>query len=345
MTETVRRAPACLALASLLVTACAVDTSDRIHRRTLLSFGTVIDIELVADPVTASAALDAVEAYFARLHSDWYAFGKGELGRANTKLTSGESAELSPELAELLQRAISIRQATDGAFDPAIGDLVRLWGFDDERNRRTEPPSDVYIKEWLARASHRKNVTLTGGRVAASGPVTLDLSGLAKGAALEGAARLLLKLGIDNAVIDAGGDIKVIGSHPDRPWRIGIRHPRADDVLATVTMRPGEAIVSSGDYQRYFDKSDQRYHHVIDPRTGYPVQHTIAVTVINDDAAVADAAATALMVDGTRNFHELTRKLGLEYALLIDANQKILATTPMRRRLSLTDPAWLQADD
>lgn len=345
MTRTARYALACLALGWLLLAGCNNDTSDRIHRRTLLAFGTVIDIEVVAEPAPGKSALDAVEAYFHRLHSDWYAFGDGELGRANALLSKGQSADFSPELAALLRRSLSIRVATGGTFDPTIGDLVQLWGFDKETNWRIQPPAETYIKEWLSNAAHRKNITLTDGRVVVDGPVTLDFSALAKGAALEGACKLLLDLGIENALIDAGGDIKVIGSHPDRPWRIGIRNPRADKVLATVTMQPGEAIVSSGDYQRYFDSQDQRYHHVIDPRTGSPVQHTIAVTVIDDDASLADAAATALMVGGTRKFTDLTRSLGLTYALLIDADEKMLATQAMKRRLSLTDSPARKAGD
>ena len=337
MTGAARRALACLVLGVLLVAGCTPDITDRIHRRTVLVFGTVIDIEVVAAPASAKTALDTVESYFERLHSDWYAFGNGELGRVNARLSNGRDAELSPELATLLDRSLSIRAASGGTFDPTIGDLVQLWGFGNEKNRRLQPPSETRIKDWLGNAAHRASIKLTDGRVVTDGPVTLDISALAKGAALEGAAGLLLEFGIENAVIDAGGDIKAIGSHPDRPWRIGIRHPRADKVLATVTMQPGEAIASSGDYQRFFESGDQRYHHVLDPRTGYPVQHTIAVTVINDDAALADAAATALMVNGPGHFLELTRALDLKYALLIDADENMLATQAMRQRLSLPD--------
>lgn len=319
---------------ALLLFGCAEGPADRRHERTILAFGTIIDVEVLGEAARAQRALDAVDAYFQTLHVDWYAFGQGELGRANERLAQGQSAEVSPELAALLRRSLTLRQASQGAFDPTIGDLVKLWGFADQEASRKYPPSEADIKAWLGNAGYRDKIRVRDGQVITEGPVTLDLSAVAKGAALEGAAKLLLEHGIKNAVVDAGGDIKVLGSRPERPWRIGIRHPRANTSLATVTMRAGEAIVSSGDYQRFFDYREQRFHHVIDPRSGMPIQHTIAVTVIADDAALADAAATALMVAGPVRFHELTESLGVDAALLISSDGDIIMTSAMSRRLS-----------
>ena len=122
----------------------------------------------------------------------------------------------------------------------------------------------------------------------------LNFGAFAKGYAIDQSMKHLHAEGIQNVVINAGGDLSVSGSHGERPWRIGIRHPRKEQSLAWIDARDNESIFTSGDYERFYFYNNKRYHHILDPSTGYPAWGTASVTVIHDNAGEADAAATAI---------------------------------------------------
>ena len=162
------------------------------------------------------------------------------------------------------------------------------------------------------------------------------MGGIAKGTAVALGLDVLRKAGIEHALINAGGDMQAMGQVGRRPWHIAIRHPRATDkrrLLAALDVRDGEAVFTSGDYERVFEFQGQRYHHLLDPRTGYPARGAQSATVLHADAAVADAAATALFVGGVDDFVDLANALGLTHALLIDAEGVAWVTQPMQQRL------------
>ena len=159
-----------------------------------------------------------------------------------------------------------------------------------------------------------------GSRIWSDAPVTLDFGSIGKGSALMGAAAMLRSAGIENALINAGGDLFALGTHGNRPWRIGVRDPRSDGLLGTLNLGPGETVSSSGDYERFYTEGPRRYHHIIDPRTGYPSQGTAGTTVLGRDAELAHAASTALMVAGREGFDALVMKLGVESALLVTSD-------------------------
>ena len=165
----------------------------------------------------------------------------------------------------------------------------------------------------------------------------LDLGGIAKGAILEDSVEILRRLDIENAIINIGGDLTVLGSVSGRPANIGIRSPREQTAIASVDIAAGETVVTSGDYERFVEIDGDRYSHILNPRTGYPVEHSSAVTEIHADAMLADAAATALMVGGPDEFEQLTLALELEYALLIDPSGDLHLTPAMDLRLNWLD--------
>jgi thiamine biosynthesis lipoprotein len=165
----------------------------------------------------------------------------------------------------------------------------------------------------------------------------LDLGGIAKGAILEDSVQILHELGVENAIVNIGGDLTVIGTVNGRPASIGIRSPTAETPFATVDVAAGETVVSSGDYERFVDIDGRRYAHILNPRTGYPVENSSAVTVIHNDAMLADAAATALMVGGPAEFDRLASALQLEFALLIDSSGDLYLTPAMDLRLKWLD--------
>jgi thiamine biosynthesis lipoprotein len=149
--------------------------------------------------------------------------------------------------------------------------------------------------------------------------------------------QILQDLEIKNAIINIGGDLTVMGDVDGRPASIGIRSPVEESAIASVDVVAGETVVTSGDYERFVEIDGKRYSHILNPRTGHPVEHTSAVTVIHTDAMLADAAATALMVGGSEEFERLTKALEVEFALLIDASGDLRLTPSMDLRLNWID--------
>lgn len=303
--------------------------------RVMPVFGTVVRVEVAdADAATSDAALDQLQALYRRIDVDWRAFGPGELGRANARLAAGETVSLSPELARLVARGLDIRERSGGLFDPRVGPLVRLWGFDDLAHRTpTAVPDDAAIDTTRAVALGAAALHLDGLRLSAAAPVTLDLAAVAKGSALAAGAAVLRAAGVDHALIVAGGDVLALGSRGRRPWRVGVRDPLGPGILGYIELSDGEAALSSGTYERYLDVDGQRYHHIIDPRTGRPARGAAGSTVISRDPELANAAATTLLVGGPDAFDELTRRLDMDCALLVATDGRRLMTPCMRRRL------------
>jgi FAD:protein FMN transferase len=298
-------------------------------------FGTIVQVEIAgADAATAGRAMDGLESLYRELDVDWRSFGPGELGRVNAELAAGRSVQLSPGLQHLVERSLEVRELSDGLFDPRVGPLVTLWGFQDMANRDPrEPPDAAEVARTRSRAIDAARLHLEGNRLWSDAPVQLELAGVAKGSALAAGAKLLRSEGIANALIVAGGDVIAIGARGQRAWRIGVRDPLKAGVIGTIDLAPGEAALSSGDYERRFEAHGDTYHHIIDPRTGRPTRGTAGTTVISRDAELGNAAATALMVGGPERFRQLTERLGVQCALLVASDGRILTTPCMQRRL------------
>lgn len=325
---------ALLLLFCSLIAACNTAETDAVQRRTIIALGTIIEIEIYdAKTIQVDQALNETENFFQRVQQDWHAYGDGELGQANIALAEGKSVELSPELTSLLERSLALRQLSDGFFDPTIGGLVELWGFHNFEETPAKPPLDADIKKWLAKLPARKSLAIGDGNISADGPLKLDFGGIAKGTALAGATHILQRLGIENALINAGGDVQVLGMRGHRKWRIGIRDPHSNGVLGAISLAAGEAIVTSGNYERFFSFDGQQYHHLLDPRTGRPVAETAGVTVVDANPELADAAATALMVAGPQRFEQIAKQMGIDCAMLVTASGDVLMTPMMAMRI------------
>lgn len=298
-----------------------------------------IDI-LGGDRDRADEVVARIEAFLAQAGRDWYAWGDGELGAVNAVLARAGSTELSPTLAAIVGRALSLALASGGRFDPTVADLVSLWGFDREERLAvtTAPPPPEVIAAARAAGGALADVTLTGRQIGARRPLRLDLGGIAKGSALARIGAELESAGITSALVDLGGSsLLAVGQRGDRPWRIGLRHPREDAIFAGVNLEPGETMATSGDYERFFKAGDRRYGHVIDPRTGAPATGAVSATVLSPDPELADAAATALLVGGGEAFDGLVERLGLTHALLITVDGRLLLTRAMGERLAASN--------
>jgi thiamine biosynthesis lipoprotein len=179
------------------------------------------------------------------------------------------------------------------------------------------------------------DVTMLGHNQA----VQLDFGGIGKGMAVDLAIEHLRELGISNAIVNMGGDLRAIGSKGGTPWKIGIRHPRNKGVIASLETSGDESVFTSGDYERYFEYEGKRYHHILDPRTGYPAEGVTSVTVIHKEGVVADAAATALFIAGPEHWLEIARSMGVRDVMLIDSAGRIHLTPSMQQRIQFEQPA------
>lgn len=326
--------PGVCALALLAATAGCAPTPDAAVERRLYAMGTWVDIEIEgAEPGAAEAALAAVEDMLRGFERDYHAWSDGELAAVNAALADGRSVRVSPGMARLLSTAQRLAAASGGAFDPGVGALVELWGFD-SASGRSRPPSAAAVRDRLARGDSIADLAVAG-RVVGSESRTLkiDLGGIAKGEAVDRVVEILRSRSIGRALVNAGGDVRVLGRRAERGWRVGIRAPRGEALLGTLELGPGEAAFTSGDYERFFVHDGRRLHHILDPATGFPVGHTQAVTVLAADGVTADAAATALLVAGAEDWLDVAAGLGIDAALRVDASGRVDATPEMRDRL------------
>ena len=329
-------------------------------------FGTLVDVTVYGESEPrARQAVNEVMQEFQRLHNMLHAWQPSELSKLNAAFAKGESKAVSAELAVMLQDAAQLSQQSQGLFNPAIGGLVQLWGFHadefkaalpDEKqvaalvqakpqmsdlifSATPNPPSPPY--QGGTGLSSPDKGRLGGVEVRSSNKaVRLDLGGYAKGYALDRAAEILHKQGIRNALINIGGNVFALGRHGKRPWRVGIQHPRKPGALATLELHDGEAIGTSGDYQRYFMLGGKRYCHLIDPRNGHPVQGVQAATVLTRGTragVLSDATSKPLFIAGAGGWRGAALQMNLPEAMLVDSMGNIHLTAELQKRLEFTD--------
>ena len=244
-------------------------------------FGTLVDITIVDVPEPRARALaNHVMQEFQALHNQLHAWQPSELSALNTAFKQGKTVSISPLLSQLIADATALSVNSDGLFNPAVGGLIKAWGFQRSEFTPIQPNAEE-IKALVKANPQMIDIVLNGNKAYSRNPaVQLDLGGYAKGYALDIAADYLRSQGVKHALINIGGNIIALGQHGDSPWRVGIQDPRGPSAIATVELADGWAIGTSGDYQRYFELNGKRYCHIIDPRTGYPSQGTEAVTVL-----------------------------------------------------------------
>jgi thiamine biosynthesis lipoprotein len=321
-------------LLSLAANACSQHNDDVFHDQ-FFAFGTLIDLTLYGvEPAAARQASELIEQDFGNMHGSWHAWENSDLTRLNTQLSSGATAIADHALLPLIKEANRLSQLSNGLFNPVIGELISLWGFHDNPLPIGTVPDADRIRELVAQKPSADDITIAGNRINSRNPaVRYDLGAFAKGYAIDRAIERLRKLGISNAIVNAGGDLRAIGRHGERPWRIGIRHPRQAAILASVEIDGDTSVFTSGDYERFFEVDGIRRHHIIDPRSGYPADRTASVTVIYNNAATADAAATALFVAGPDEWQAIARDMGIKLVMLVDADGIIHMNPAMQSRI------------
>ncbi|VAW82164.1 FAD:protein FMN transferase [hydrothermal vent metagenome] len=249
---------------------------------------------------------------------------KSELSRFNSSSNTGWFAA-SDALIEVLGAAHDVSKMTAGAFDVTVGPLVNLWGFGPQ-DRHDEIPTRDAIESARARIGYRNlELRQTPAAIRKRLPkLYIDLSSIAKGYAVDRVAGLLQEQGIENYLVEIGGELYGKG-HNERgtAWRIGIERPSAEDrAVYTALKLDGTGLATSGNYRNFFEQDGQRYSHTLNPLTGRPVTHKLAsVTVIATSAMRADALATALMVLGPQDGYALAQREGLAAFFIVKTDK------------------------
>ena len=321
----------------MLLWALAACSPPPLHQQQAYVFGTLVEVSVHGAPeAQARQAVAAVLARFDELHRTLHAWQPSELSRLNAALTRGERATVTPELAAMLRDAQVWSSQSNDLFNPAIGGLIALWGFQAD-TPQSRVPDAVAIAEWVNLRPRMADLHIENNTVWSSNPaVRLDLGGYAKGRALDDAVVILKTHAIANALVNIGGNVIALGAHGDRPWRVGIQHPRQPGTLATLDLHDGEAIGTSGDYQRYFEADGRRYSHLIDPRSGFPVDDMQSVTVLvtGEQAGTrSDALSKPLLIDGAARLAEHASRLGVAHYLAVDGAGQIHVSPAMKARL------------
>lgn len=318
----------------LILAACARPGA---HHEESYVFGTRVEITTWGvEEAKATKAVGAVLREFDRMHRAYHAWEPSELSAVNDAIAKGGTATVTPELAGMLVEAKEFARRGDYLFDPAIGGLIGLWGFQSDHFEARLPAPEAIEKELAAHPS-LADIEVAGNRVSSRNrAVRIDLGGFAKGWALDRAVTILHANGVDNALVNIGGNLIALGSKDGTPWRVGIQHPRRGGAIATLNLKDGEAIGTSGDYQRFFDLDGKRYCHLLDPRSGRPATGTESLSILiparPGAGALSDAPSKPAFIDAA-HWRQRLAAFGINNALRVDARGNIEVTAAMARRV------------
>ena len=318
-----------------LVAGCG---QEPLYQQQSFVFGTQVEITIAdADSVQARTASAAVLQEFDRLHQAFHAWKPSPVTNLNAAFARGERLQVSPELATAIRTATRYAEASDNLFNPAIGRLIALWGFQSDEFKPVVPPPEQ-IQALLQANPRMRDISVDAAGWASSSnrAVQLDFGGYAKGLALDRALTILRAHGIRHALVNVGGNVIALGRHGKRLWHVGVQHPRRVGAILELDLQDGEAIGTSGDYQRYFELDGRRYCHIIDPRSGYPAQQAQSLTVLAGAGAEAglqsDIASKPAFIVGGNGWEAYLQRLGIEAAMLVDESGKMAMTKILAKR-------------
>lgn len=314
------------------------------YRASAYVFGTLAQITVAErDSAHAQAAVGKVFREFDRMHRELHAWQPGALVALNEAIAHGEKdIRTTAEIAHLILESQRLSAQSGGLFNPAVGKLVGLWSF--HRNKPGGPVPDARdIGQIVAARPRMSDLNVQGDMVTSSNvAVQLDFDGYAKGYALDRAAALLRASGIANALVNIGGNAMALGRSSGRAWRVGLDSPRGAGLMATLELKDGEAVGTSGDYRRYYAIDGRRYAHIIDPRTGYPVAGVQSVTVLAlrqaGAGALSDAASKPIFIAGRSGWRKAAFRMGISCAMLVDGDGVIHLTRALQARLQWREP-------
>ena len=280
---------------------------------------TYVEVNIISDD--AKKAMEAREAafqVFKDLETEFNLYNEGSL---LNKVNGQSERTLNDEnFIKLLNMGMDYSQKTDGAFDMTMGAVRMLYPIGKEN---PVPPEKAEIDKALAISGYKK-ISFIDNKLKKPKDLIIDTGGILKGYAVDLAVERIKSLGITDALINGGGNIRVIGKNvKGKPWKIGVQNPRVSGEIIAVLPLNNEAVATSGDYQRYFFYKNIRYHHIMDPVTGEPARNAISATVICPDAVMADAYSTAVFVMGKKKGLEFLNREKLQ-GIIIDEDGAVM---------------------
>ncbi|MDZ7626091.1 MAG: FAD:protein FMN transferase [Ignavibacteriaceae bacterium] len=303
-----------------------MENETQIFKRTQILLGTIVDIRVRdADEKNADDAIAKAFAEIKRI-DDLFTTYNEDSPVWQFNHSSDSIIAVDEEIYTLMILCDSLWKMSDGCFDAAIESLIHTWGFD---SSSPEVPNEHEIKSALVESNWNKIKLINDGNVFRSVTAGLNFGAIAKGYAVDKAIDVLKNSGIQSALVNAGGEIKAIGND----WVVGVQHPGELNKIIRRIKLNGMSVATSGDYENYFENNGVRYHHILDPKTGYPSRGLQSVTVIHKDNAFADGLATAVFVMGKEGGLELIESLYETEAMIIDDEGKIFYTTGFEKFL------------
>ncbi len=350
-----------LPIYSLLLIACCLSLlfsctkQDQMYKESRVLMDTYCTITVVStSEEKAKEAIDAGFAEIQKLDKFLNNFEEDSEISAVSREAGIKPVHVSKETMDLMQKTIGISRITNGAFDPTITPVLKLWKFSGRPADPSMPPADA-IKSALKLVGYKKikiNSNSSSIYLEDKG-MELDLGGIAKGYAADKAVAAIKARGIKAALVALAGDIRGYGlSTSGNAWKVGIQDPRPEnansekpweDIFASVHLKDS-AISTAGDYQRFFIKDGKRYHHIIDPATGYPSDSgLISVSVIAPEGYMADGIDTAILILGAEKGMKLLESMGLD-GVLVYADKKILITKNLFGKIDILKKEYQSAN-
>ncbi len=324
----------------VLLLVCPACKRPELFREAKFQIGTVVTLSAYgSDQAAIHEAFVRAFAEVERLGALMGNDPSSDVSRINDA-AAGTAVTISPETAALIATALDLSLKSQGAFDISFAPVGKLWDYKAQ-------PFVVPDKETVAASLKNvgyKNLTLNGSSVIKTRDgLAIGLGAIAKGYIIDSCVEVMRASGIEDGIVDAGGDIRVFGKKGNRNWVAAVRHPRdTSGLLMSFPLSPGEACATSGDYERFAIAGDgKRYHHIIDPRSGYPADNFISVTVIGTSAMIADARATAFFVMGLEQTKEFLRQTPDCEVILIDQQMRCYASSSLKKRIQLIDKSLL----
>jgi FAD:protein FMN transferase len=311
---------------------CLLPTAGAARHEQRQLFGSPVDLLLPADAPREAVA--SVWRGLAAMNARWNAWKPGEVAELNAAFAAGRAVTVAPALRRLVEGAAAMERMSMGRFNAGIGGLVGRWGFHDDVLRPGSRPATAQLEGWLAARPGLAQLQWEGTRVRSLNPaLRLDFGAYAKGVALDWALDRLRGAGVRRALLNLGGNLAAMSDGDAPPWQVGVRDPWRPGIVARLATRGREAVVTSGIYERVRMLDGQPCGHVLDPGRGEPASALVSVTVVHADAALADAASTALLVAGPASWRGLAQRMGVDQVLVLDGQGLQQATPAMARRL------------
>ncbi len=315
-------------MTSLVIASCKDNASPTIHRESKFLMGTLVTVSVPGDPASSAEACQSVLREISRLEDLTSFHRPSPLNDINN--AAGEApVRVDPELVKIITHSLTLAKNSNGTFDPTIGAVSRLWNFSGSGEPRL--PSREAIEKALDLVGwHHVQINEAHSTVFLPRKgMALDLGGIVKGYALSRASKVLKDRGVESGLVDIGGDILALGSKAQgSKWRIGVKDPRRGSSVRAVIELSDQFILTSGDYERFFVHNGTRYHHILDPKTGYPAKGVRSVTIVTTDPMMTTSAGVFVM--GISRGLAFLEEMPDVYGWLIDDQDKIHETRNAR---------------